>query len=186
MALTRWTSSPWRSCKANLCFRPHGGSRVHEDSSPRKKRGGASSSDVESLPPLRLRPPGSATQEANAAAAADPETDAEVWVLAEPVSGHRIGEEVSVPAGAPSLDKRALIRLQGSDGKERIVMAAQVPKGDDRVVAEDVRTMSVIYMANGDRGRNFGRRSKNFGRSSSMISLWSLGPATNISRPSRM
>eukprot|EP00439_Symbiodinium_sp_Y106_P059155 s3068_g8.t1 len=80
--------------------------------------------------PALAQPPGSATQEANAAAAADPETDAEVWVLAEPVSGHRIGEEVSVPAGAPSLDKRALIRLQGSDGKERIVMAAQVEFDD--------------------------------------------------------
>ena len=102
--------------------------------------------------------------------------DAEVWALHEFVKGHKIGEEVTVPNGAPQMDGKALVRITDSDGKSLVTMAARVDRaelgqfcegriaiyrdaeatsGDDKIAGADARTVSVKYLANGERGRSF-------------------------------
>ena len=111
-----------------------------------------------------------------AAVAGDVGEDGLIWVLAEMVGGHQIGETAIVPAGAVSMGGRAFIKIRDSENKEVIVVANQVRRdelaefceeriklcrsavsisGDDCVAAEDVRTMSVVYLANGERSRSF-------------------------------
>ena len=102
--------------------------------------------------------------------------DSDIWVLYEFVKGRKIGEAVTVPDRAPRLEDRALIRVTDSDGRSVITMAAKMDSadlsgycegriascrdaeasaGEDKLAGDDVRTMSVKYLANGDRGRNF-------------------------------
>ena len=99
-----------------------------------------------------------------------------MWVLAEMVEGHKIGEQVRVPANMPTLNDHGLFSIQDSSGQQRIVLVKRVPpedlssfcdariklarsseslQGEDQVAAEDVRTMSVQYNANGERMRGF-------------------------------
>ena len=109
------------------------------------------------------------------AEAADVE-DEEIWVLAEFVEGHKIGETVIPPIGAPTDGDRCLMRINDTQGKEHIVLAGRTRRGDldsfcderirlaresisahgdDQVAADDVRTLSIQYGANGERSRNF-------------------------------
>ena len=106
-----------------------------------------------------------------------------VWVLAEMIAGHKIGEEVEISASTPVLDDRALVRVNEASGKGVLAVAARVPRddlssfcderikacriaeasqGEERHAGEDVRTMSVVYLANGDRGRNIKETVKEF------------------------
>ena len=110
------------------------------------------------------------------AAAAPPLPDGEVWVLAEMIEGHKIGETVEPPNGHPEMDQWGLMNMEVGEGarrpclihriardeiprfcEERVKMAriSEALAGEDRVAGEDVRTMSVIYDANGDRRRGF-------------------------------
>ena len=110
------------------------------------------------------------------AAAAPPLLDGEVWVLAEMIEGHKIGETVEPPNGHPEMDQWGLMNMEVGEGarrpclihriardeiprfcEERVKMAriSEALAGEDRVAGEDVRTMSVIYDANGDRRRGF-------------------------------
>ena len=99
-----------------------------------------------------------------------------MWVLAEMVEGHKIGEQVRVPANMPTVNDHGLFSIQDSSGQQRAVLVKRVPpedlssfcdariklarsseslQGEDQVAAEDVRTMSVQYNANGERMRGF-------------------------------
>ena len=109
-------------------------------------------------------------------AAAMVDEDAEKWVLAEWLDGHKIGEDVAIPPGAPIEDNRSLIHMVDDQQKDHVVLVAKVRssdleafcderirlareslscKGDDTVAADDVRTLSILYGANGERNRNF-------------------------------
>ena len=100
----------------------------------------------------------------------------EIWVLAEWIDGHLIGEEVTPTAGAISDGKRCFVHVADKDGKDHTLVAARISKdeldsfceeririaresvskhGDDTVAAEDVRTMSIKYGQNGERSRSF-------------------------------
>lgn len=99
-----------------------------------------------------------------------------VWILAEMVPGHKIGEEVSVPAGAARDGDHALVHVTSQDGCELVVRASRVKKddlgsscedligrcrlaeslhGEDVEAAADVRTLSIKYNINGERHRGF-------------------------------
>ena len=98
------------------------------------------------------------------------------WVLAESVAGHKIGEEISLAAGAATDGDRALHRLVDSSGGIKIVLVAHVTEGeleafceeriqacreaeasfgDDRSAGDDARTLSLKYGPNGERSRGF-------------------------------
>ena len=104
------------------------------------------------------------------------EDDPEKWILAEMLDGHKIGEEVTAPAVSLIVGNRGLIHLQDDQKKDHVVMAAKVRlsdmdafceerirlaresvscHGDDTCAADDVRTLSILYGANGERNRNF-------------------------------
>ena len=110
-------------------------------------------------------------------------SDQEIWVLHDYVKGKKIGEEIVLPADAPKLGDRAMVGVKDSDGKDVTVLAAKIERGelaefcegriaayraaeaidgDDKQVGDDVRTMSVKYLANGDRGRPFKDSVKEF------------------------
>ena len=110
---------------------------------------------------------------APAAAAA---VDDKIWVFAEMVAGHLIGEEVTVVAGMASDGDWGLHRMNDADGKARTVLVscmkrddvpsfceekiqlcrdAEATLGDDLVAADDARTLSIQYGVNGDRSRSF-------------------------------
>ena len=99
-----------------------------------------------------------------------------VWVLAEMVEGHKVGEVVQPPPNPPSLDDFALMQMTDVAGKTRPVLIKQIvveeigkfceervklarsceaAEGDDLYAGEDVRTMQITYNANGERVRNF-------------------------------
>ena len=99
-----------------------------------------------------------------------------MWVLAEMVEGHLIGEEVQVPQGLPVLGDFGLIQMNDQSGTNRTVLVKRINvddlpvfceqriqlarsseaiAGDDASAADDLRTMSVRYLANGDRRRLF-------------------------------
>ena len=101
------------------------------------------------------------------AAAAAPDPQDELWVLAEYLDGHKIGEEVFPDAGCAREDQRCLMHLSDDTGKDHVVLAARVKRvdleefceerirlaresvskhGDDTVAADDVRTLSITYM----------------------------------------
>ena len=107
--------------------------------------------------------------------AGDGEADS-VWVLAEMVSGHKIGEEVVVPATAAKDGDHALIHVISADGHDVTVRATKVRRddlgafcevainqcrlaeslhGEDTEAAADVRTLSIQYNVNGNRYRQF-------------------------------
>eukprot|EP00438_Fugacium_kawagutii_P032906 Skav229624 [mRNA] locus=scaffold1753:170636:171595:- [translate_table: standard] len=98
------------------------------------------------------------------------------WVLASMLEGHKIGETVNPPVGVPTLGSYGLMHMNDAQGVSQVVMIKQVGaddlagfcestigtcrsaeavEGDDRFSADDIRTMSVKYLANGDRMRNF-------------------------------
>ena len=102
--------------------------------------------------------------------------DAEVWVLVEHVDGHKIGEELTLAAGSPQEGNHALVHVLGKDGKdfvvraqkrkradigelcEQVIQAARMMEaklGDDPLVSDDVRTLSIKYGPNGERCRTF-------------------------------
>ena len=98
------------------------------------------------------------------------------WVLAEMVPGHKIGERIVASANMPEINDYGLHSMTDSDGKQRTVLvhkttadllpafcderiglarSSESLEGDDQVAAEDVRTMSIHYNANGERMRGF-------------------------------
>lgn len=108
--------------------------------------------------------------------AADADAQEDMWVLAEYLDGHKMGEEVSPDAGCAREDQRCLIHLLDDAGKDHVVLAARVKQveleefceerirlaresvskhGDDTIAADDVRTLSITYGANGERSRQF-------------------------------
>lgn len=99
-----------------------------------------------------------------------------IWVLAEMVPGHKIGEEVIVPAGAPREGDHALVHVVDSSNIDHIVRALRYQKdevgalceetiqncrnaialhGEDTEASADVRTLSIKYNVNGERYRDF-------------------------------
>ena len=52
----------------------------------------------------------------------------DTWVLHDCVKGRKIGEEVAVPADAPRMGDRALIRIADSEGNFVIAMAARMDR----------------------------------------------------------
>ena len=100
----------------------------------------------------------------------------QIWVMAETCGVHKIGETVVPPAGLPMLQDFGLMVVNDSDGVGRpclikridpdnlaqfcedrigLARASESIDGEDRVAADDIRTMSVKYTANGERFRNF-------------------------------
>lgn len=101
---------------------------------------------------------------------------AQVWVLAEMIEGHKVGERVQPPAGhaisgdwglmditsKDNVTRPTLIhRLSESDvpvfcdERVRLARLTEGLEGDDRVAGEDVRTLAVKYGMGGERLRNF-------------------------------
>ena len=102
--------------------------------------------------------------------------DDSIWVLAEMVEGKQIGDQVVPPPGCPQLDGYGLMVIEGPSGvfrprlirhlpsselgaccDERIVLArASVSKeGEELSASDDLRTMEVHYLQNGERRRAF-------------------------------
>lgn len=100
----------------------------------------------------------------------------QIWVMAETCGVRKIGEIVVPPVGFPMLQDFGLMVVNDSDGvgrpclikridpdnlaqfcKDRIGLAraSESIDDEDRVAANDIRTMSVKYTANGKRFRNF-------------------------------
>ncbi|CAJ1449221.1 unnamed protein product [Effrenium voratum] len=109
-------------------------------------------------------------------APAAPVFGALVWVLAEFVEGHKIGERVHPVVGHPIDGVWGLANVTSSGGvtrpclihqiaedaipafcEERIRLArmSEAVEGDDRSASEDVRTLEVRYGVNGERLRSF-------------------------------
>ena len=108
--------------------------------------------------------------------AGPPAGDAGLWVLAEMVGGHKIGERVAVPDGMvqeagwglcsmsddKGVTRPCLVRRLREDEipkfcEERIALARSsiALEGDDFAAAEDARTIEIRYGLNGERLRNF-------------------------------
>ena len=100
----------------------------------------------------------------------------EFWVLAEMVTGRRIGEKITPPNGHPVLGEYGLANVVDGDGKQRPCLIKKVTdeslsefceeriqlarlsescEGSDRSASEDVRTLEVRYGFNGERQRSF-------------------------------
>ena len=98
------------------------------------------------------------------------------WVLAEMVSGHKIGEEVQMAAGSSTDGDWGLHHMVDSDGQNRVVLVSLVKKdeldtfcderillcreaeavsGEELISAEDDKTLSIRYGINGERSRGF-------------------------------
>lgn len=110
-------------------------------------------------------------------AAAPPAAPAQTrWLLATMLEGHKIGEEVHPAPGLPCLGDYGLMNLADVEGNMQVVMVKRVTvdeeagfcerqialarmsestAGEDRSAADDIRTMSVKFAANGDRIRSF-------------------------------
>ena len=123
------------------------------------------------LAPVAVAAPPAAVPPAGAAVAA-----AKIWVLAEMVEGFKIGQEMHPPHGVPMLGDFGLMNLVDGGGSNRVVLVKQINpdelgtfceeriqlarsseavEGDDVYAAEDIRTMSIRYLANGERRRAF-------------------------------
>eukprot|EP00438_Fugacium_kawagutii_P019085 Skav234713 [mRNA] locus=scaffold634:71989:73248:+ [translate_table: standard] len=110
------------------------------------------------------------------AAAGGDGADEHVWVLAEMVKGHKLGEEVPVPPNAPREGDHALVHVLDDGNVDHVVRAQRIKKddlgpsceemiqacrmavalhGEDPEAAADVRTLSIKYNGNGDRYREF-------------------------------
>ncbi len=106
-------------------------------------------------------PPAVAGGGAGGAVVAGPEAPEEIWVLAEYLDGHKIGEEVFPDAGCAREDQGCLMHLLDEAGKDHVVMAGRVKRsdleefceerirlaresvskhGEDTAAADDVRT----------------------------------------------
>eukprot|EP00435_Cladocopium_sp_Y103_P022526 s440_g5.t1 len=115
--------------------------------------------------------PGGAAPETVADARAD-----EFWVLAEHVAGRKIGERVQLAAGSVTDGRYGLVRVTDAEGKERPCLvhrlveselsdfcderiqnarASEALEGDEKVAADDVRTLEVKFGHNGERQRSF-------------------------------
>lgn len=100
----------------------------------------------------------------------------EVWVLAEFIEGHKIGEVVTPPAGHALDGKWGLMHLVDSAGRDRpclihqisedqvatfcderikLCRSAEASSGVELLAADDVRTLEVRYGMNGERHRMF-------------------------------
>ena len=100
----------------------------------------------------------------------------QVWVLAEMMTGKKVGEQVTPPPGTPTLGSYGLMTLTDSDGVSRTVLIKQLGvdeldafceqrvqlareteaiAGEDRSASDDIRTLSVQYNMNGERKRSF-------------------------------
>eukprot|EP00438_Fugacium_kawagutii_P033140 Skav227543 [mRNA] locus=scaffold2241:169914:174596:- [translate_table: standard] len=100
----------------------------------------------------------------------------EVWILAEFVEGHKIGEIVNPPAGHAVDGKWGLMHVTDSNGKDRpclihqimedqlgafcdervkLCRAAEAAHGNELLASDDVRTLEVRYGMNGERHRLF-------------------------------
>ena len=108
---------------------------------------------------------------------ARPQAADRVWVLCESCGDHKIGEQVSPPpVGVPMLNNFGLMHIDAEAGHGRVCLIKQVGvdeiatfceervqyaregeaiDGEDRFVADDIRTMSVKFTANGERRRGF-------------------------------
>lgn len=99
-----------------------------------------------------------------------------IWVLAEMVEGFKIGQEMQPPPGLPTLGDFGLMNVLDGGGNNRVVLIKQINQEevgafceeriqlarsseavevDDVYAAEDIRTMSIRYLANGERRRAF-------------------------------
>ena len=99
-----------------------------------------------------------------------------VWIFAEMVEGHKVGERVVPPGGVPTLGDYGLLNMTDSNGATRAVLIRQIQEdeipsfceariqlaritealeGDDKNAADDIRTMAVKYSPNGERRRGF-------------------------------
>ena len=99
-----------------------------------------------------------------------------VWVLAESVPGHPIGEQVVPPVGHAREGDYGLMVFADNEGNSRPVLIRQLAienipafceeriglarssealEGSDKFASEDVRTLEVRYAASGERQRNF-------------------------------
>lgn len=99
-----------------------------------------------------------------------------IWVLAESCGPLNIGASVTLPVGFPSLGDYGLMSFPDGDNGNRVCLIQQIDpenlgsfceqrvqlarasealEGDDRCAADDLRTMSVKYTANGERFRSF-------------------------------
>lgn len=100
----------------------------------------------------------------------------QVWVLAEMIEGHKVGERVQPPMGHANSGDWGLMDITNKDNVTRPalihrVSEADIPafcdervrlarlteclEGDDRIAGEDVRTLAVKYGMGGERLRNF-------------------------------
>lgn len=98
----------------------------------------------------------------------------QVWVLAEMVRGHKIGEEITPNPNQVNDGDWGLHRMTDSEGKARVVLVAYVRKedlegfceeriqlcrdseslhGEDTIAGDDSRTLSIKYGVNGERSR---------------------------------
>ena len=92
------------------------------------------------------------------------------------VEGFKIGQEMRPPPGLPTLGDFGLMNVLDGGGNNRVVLIKQINQeevgafceeriqlarsseaveGDDVYAAEDIRTMSIRYLANGERRRAF-------------------------------
>ena len=118
-----------------------------------------------------------------AAAPAAPVAGADVWVLAECWNGMKIGDRVTPVGAVPMLDTMGLTTMGAGTPSAKTVMIKQIKEedipgfceeriqgmrmaeasaGDDKSVADDVRTLEVRYGANGERLRTFRESIKEF------------------------
>eukprot|EP00438_Fugacium_kawagutii_P000777 Skav229111 [mRNA] locus=scaffold92:703800:704993:+ [translate_table: standard] len=100
----------------------------------------------------------------------------EIWVLAEMVAGHKIGETVQVPVGMTQEGEYGLLPMVDGEGNRRPVLVKRIRPddlasfcdsrialarsseslaGDDRYAGEDVRTLCVKFGPNGERSRSY-------------------------------
>lgn len=137
-----------------------------------RRRGGAAPAVV---PPVAVpAAPGAAPVVPGPAAAAG--APVLVWVLGECIGDHKVGERVQPPPSMPTLGDYGLMLMNDGDGSSRpclvkrvdqdqigafcdervqLARATESLEGDDRNAADDLRTMSIRYTANGERHRQF-------------------------------
>eukprot|EP00438_Fugacium_kawagutii_P030435 Skav216220 [mRNA] locus=scaffold238:349502:350698:+ [translate_table: standard] len=106
----------------------------------------------------------------------------EIWVLADYYDGKKLGDKVDPPLGHPVLGDFGLMSL-GVGAEAKVVLikrlkeedvasfcedrvqalrSVEASQGEDRAVADDVRTLEVRYGANGERLRTFRESIKEF------------------------
>lgn len=106
----------------------------------------------------------------------------EVWVLADFCEGMKLGDRVNPPAGHPSMGEYGLMAIGVGQASQIVVIkrmkeedipsfceervqalrSIEASAGEDKTVADDVRTLEVRYGANGERLRTFRESIKEF------------------------